>query len=181
MAALPQKQLPQARVCHYATGRLRLKIPEKRRDEAFFNTVNERLSAWDSIERLEVNPQTGSVLVQFSDVGALFAENALKNDLFELDYEALEAASEEVPVLTEQAAQAFAQAEAAVRRWTGGGADLRGAIFLVLLLGGIYQLLRGNIAAPAATLLWYAGATLRLWDAAPKSPEGALKEAVVGG
>jgi len=86
------------------------------------------------------------------------------------------------PAVTEQAAQAFAQADATVRHWTGNAADLRSAIFLALIAGGIYQLLRGNIAAPAATLLWYAGATLRLWDVAPLPNGGAhpASEAMAG-
>lgn len=181
MAALPESNLPQARICHFASGRLRVKIPEKRRDEAFFDMVRERLAAWDSVERVEVNPLTASVLVQFSDLTALFAENALKNDLFEVDFDALEAPGETPPQLTEQAAQAFTHVDAAVRRWTSGGADLRSAIFLVLIIGGAFQLLRGNIAAPAATLLWYAGATLRLWDVVPAPPNsGAAGEAIAG-
>ena len=181
MAALPAPQLPQAHVCHFATGRLRVKIPEKRRDDGFFERVRQQLSHWDGVERVAVNPLTASVLVEFSDLAALFGENALKNDLFEVDYDALQAIGEEPPVLTEQAADVFARADATVRRMTSGGADLRSAIFLLLIAGGIYQLLRGNIAAPAATLLWYAGATLRLWDIAPAAPSrSAPSEAMAG-
>jgi hypothetical protein len=172
MSALAEPQLPQARVCHYASGRLRVKIPERRRDEAFFSKVRQQLSGWDSIERVEVNPLTASVLVEFTSLFELFAENAMKNDLFEVDFDALQANSEPPPALTEQAAEAFGKIDAAFRRWTADGADLRSTIFLGLLAGGIYQLLRGNIAAPAATLLWYAGATLRLWDVAPATSNG---------
>jgi len=69
MDGLPAAQLPQARVCHLAHGRLRLKIPEKRRDEAFFEAVRQQLSR-DGIKRVEVNPLTASVLVQFSGSGS---------------------------------------------------------------------------------------------------------------
>ena len=37
------------------------------------------------------------------------------------------------------------------------------AVFLLLLAGGVYQLLRGRVATPAPTLLWYAGDLLGLW------------------
>jgi Heavy metal associated domain 2 len=167
MAALPESNLPRARVCHFASGRLRVKIPEKRRDEVFFETVRESLAAWDSVERVAVNPLTASVLVEFSNIGALFAENTLKNDLFAVDYDALEAAGETPPALTEQAARAFIQADAAVRRRTSGGADLRSAVFMFLLSAGVIQVLRGNVVAPAATLFWYAGDMLRVWDRVP--------------
>jgi hypothetical protein len=181
MAALPQLALPQARLCHFAHGRLRVKIPEKRRDQAFFERVRQRLAGWDNVDHVEVNPLTASVLVQFRDAGAPFPENALDNELFELDRDALDAAAEPAPALTEQAAELFAETDAAVRRWTDNGADLRSAIFLLLVAGGIYQLLRGNIAAPAATLLWYAGATLRLWDVAPAPPAGSAARPAIAG
>src|SRR5437763_1936252 len=136
MDGLPATQLPQARVCHLAHGRLRLKIPEKRRDEGFFDTVRKQLSGRDGIERVEVNPLTASVLLQFHDPDAAVAGNALKNDLFEVDFDALEGAVGP-PALTEQAAEVFAQADAMVRHWTGNGADLRSAIFLALPAGSI--------------------------------------------
>jgi hypothetical protein len=167
MATLPQPQLPQARVCHFANGRLRVKIPERRHDEAFFDTVRERLSSWASIERVEVNPLTASVLVRFADLTALFAENALKNDLFEVDYDALSAATEPQPPLTERAAQGFARVDAALQRWSGGAADFRSVVFLLLLLGGLRQLSRGNIASPAASLLFKSGDLLGLWYPPP--------------
>ena len=181
MSAVAEAQLPQAHVCHYAGFRLRVKIPEKRRDESFFGKVRERLSGWDSVERVEVNPLTASVLVEFTTLFELFAENATKNDLFEVDFDAFQATTEKPPALTEQAAEALGKADAVLRRWTADGTDLRSTIFLVLLAGGIYQLLRGNIAAPAATLLWYAGATLRLWDVPAPPSNGTAAARAIGG
>jgi Heavy metal associated domain 2 len=162
-------ELPTARVCHFATGRLRIKIPEKRHDDVFFARVAERVSDWDSVERVEVNPLTASVLVFFKDSLALFTENALKNDLFLVDFEELEAAQESsrtltVPALWEQASRAVAGADNAIRRLSADTVDLRGGVFLALLAGGMAQLFRGNITAPAVTLLWYAGEMLRLKD-----------------
>jgi Heavy metal associated domain 2 len=168
MSALAEAQLPQARVCHYASGRLRLKIPERRRDEAFFERARERLSGWDSIERVEVNPLTASVLVEFSSLFELFAENATKNDLFEVDFDALSTLGEEPKPLTDHAAEAFAKADESIRRWSAGAADLRSAVLVFLLGAGLMQVLRGNVAAPAATLFWYAGDMLRLWERVPR-------------
>src|SRR5947209_11616333 len=114
MSALAEAQLPQARVCHYASGRLRVKIPEKRRDEAFFDKLREHLSGWDSIERVEVNPLTASVLVEFSSLLELLAENAMKNDLFEVDFDTLSAIGEEPKPLTDHAAAAVAKADESI-------------------------------------------------------------------
>jgi hypothetical protein len=153
--------LPEARVSHFATGRLRVKIPGKRHDEEFFAEVAERLSDWDSVNEVKVNPLTASVLVFFEDAAALFAENALKNDLFSVAFDELEAAAGAIS-LGEQAAAAIGSVDRAIRRWSAGTADLRGALFAALLAGGMYQLLRGNIAAPAVTLFWYALETVSL-------------------
>lgn len=167
MTAVAEARLPQAWVCHYASGRLRVKISEKRRDEAFFARLRERLSAWDSIKRVEVNPLTASVLVEFTSLFELFAENAMKNNLFEVDLDALSALGEEPKALTEHAAEAFSKADESIRRWTAGAADLRSAVFMFLVGAGLMQALRGNVAAPAATLFWYAGDMLRIWDRVP--------------
>jgi hypothetical protein len=169
--------LPEGRVCHLTTGRLRVKIPEKRRDEGFFKTVEQRLTSWDSIDRVEVNPLTASVLVHFFDLGGLFAENALRNDLFTVNIDQIEAQhAKPRQALTEWAKQRWADADKALRRWSGGNADIRSAVFLALVLGGILQLFRGQIAPPAATLLWDAGEILRIWETALDKPSKSAPE-----
>ena len=93
----------------------------------------------------------------------------MRNDLFALDYDALEAAFE-APALAEWVKQRWKDADLAVRRATSGAADLRSAVLVTLIVAGTYQLFRGNIAAPAATLLWYAGDMLRIWDTPTSEP-----------
>src|ERR1700740_2836706 len=90
--------LPAARISHFTARRLRIKVPEKRRDSAFFDTVAERLATWDSIEGVETNPLTASVLIHFSDPERLFLEAAVKNDLFDIDLDAAFGGSPEPPV-----------------------------------------------------------------------------------
>src|SRR5690348_14124827 len=114
-------ELPTAHVRHFATGRLRVKIPQKRHDAAYFAHVARTVSDWDSVERVEVNPLTASVLVFFKDLVALMAENALKNDLFSVDFDELEAVAEAGFGLAGQvfggrASRATTAADAAVRR-----------------------------------------------------------------
>lgn len=161
-------KLPEARVVHATNRRLRLKIAERRGDEQFFSGVERQLGGWDSVERVETNPLTGSVLVHFSEPAALFADNALKNQLFTVSYDDLAASRDQAASVTEWAARRVGDADHAVLRWTGGAADIRAVVFLMLVGAGAVQLLRGNIMAPAATLLWYAGAMLRLWDVMPE-------------
>jgi hypothetical protein len=158
--------LPAARISHFAARRLRIKVPEKRRNTDFFNTVAERLATWDSVERVETNPLTASVLIHFSDPERLFLEAAAKNDLFEIDLDDAFGNSSE-PVVTGAAVQSFETADQALRRWTQNQIDMRGVVFVLLLAGGLVQLLRRRLDAPAPTLLWYAGDMIGLWSNRP--------------
>jgi hypothetical protein len=158
--------LPAARISHFTARRLRIKIPEKRRNTDFFHTVAERLATWDSVEGVETNPLTASVLIHFSDPGRLFVEAAAKNDLFDIDLDAAFADSSQ-PVVTEVAVQSFQTADHALRRWTQNQIDMRGVLFVLLLAGGVFQLLRRRLDAPAPTLLWYAGDLIGLWSDRP--------------
>jgi hypothetical protein len=157
---------PAARISHFTSRRLRIKVPEKRRDTAFFDTVAERLATWDSVERVETNPLTASVLVHFSDPHRLFLEAVAKNDLFDIDFDAAFRASSE-PAVTQAAGQLFEMADDALRRWTRNQIDMRGVLFVVLLAGGLFQLLRRKLDTPAPTLLWYAGDLIGLWGDRP--------------
>ena len=158
--------LPAASISHFTPRRLRIKVPEKRRDTAFFDTVAERLATWDSVERVETNPLTASVLVHFSDPHRLFLEAVAKNDLFDIDFDAAFRAPSE-PVVTQAAVQSFEMADDALRRWTQNQIDMRGVLFVLLFAGGVFQLLRRRLDAPAPTLLWYAGDLIGLWSNRP--------------
>jgi Heavy metal associated domain 2 len=158
--------LPAARIIHFTTRRLRIKIPEKRRDAEFFDSVANRLAAWNSVERVETNPLTASILVYFSDWESLFREAMAKNDLFDIDFDSVLTASSQ-PVVVRKAVRSFETADHGLRRWTHDQLDMRSAIFLLLLGGGFYQLLRGRLSTPAPTLLWYAGNLLGLWSDRP--------------
>jgi hypothetical protein len=91
------------------------------------------------------------------------------NDLFRIVYPQAAADGSEQPLLT-RLQETAATADGSLRRWTGGSLDLRTAIFATLLIGGLQQLAVGNIAAPAATLLWYAATFLGLPGAPRSSP-----------
>jgi Heavy metal associated domain 2 len=153
---------PAARISHFTPRRLRIKVPEKRRDRGFFDTVAERLATWDSVERVEINPLTASVLIHFSDPESLFLEAAAKNDLFDIDFD-FAIGDSAAPAVTEAAARSFETADHALRRWTQNRIDMRGVVFVLLLAGGVLQLLRRKLDAPAPTLLWYAGDLIGLW------------------
>jgi hypothetical protein len=171
---------PAARISHFTPRRLRIKVPEKRRDRGFFDTVAERLVTWESVERVETNPLTGSVLIHFSDPERLFLEAAVKNDLFDIDFESTFGDSA-APAVTEAAVRSFETADHALRRWTQNKIDMRGVLFVLLLAGGVFQLLRRRLDAPAPTLLWYAGDLIGLWSNRGPGPAMAASPGPVSG
>jgi Heavy metal associated domain 2 len=154
--------LPAARISHFTAGRLRIRVPEKRRDTEFFRRVADRLAAWASVDHVETNPLTASILVLFSEPEPVFLEAVATNDLFEIDL-ASALAEQQEPVVPRAAVRSFEAADTAVRRWTNNQIDMRSTLFLLLFAGGVFQLLRGRLGAPAPTLLWYAGDLLGLW------------------
>jgi len=172
--------LPAARISHFTARRLRIKVPEKRRNIAFFDTVADRLATWDSVERVETNPLTASVLIFFSDPEKLFLEAVAKNDLFDIDFDAAFRNSSK-PVVTDAAVQSFDTADDALRRWTENLIDMRSVFFLLLFAGGVFQLFRRRLDTPAPTLLWYAGDLVGLWSDRPGDTAAAATSAPAPG
>jgi hypothetical protein len=172
--------LPVARISHFTARRLRIKVPEKRRNADFFAAVAERLATWESVERVETNPLTASILIHFSDPERLFLEAAAKNDLFDIDFDAAFGDSA-APAVTEAAVRSFETADHALRRWTQNQIDMRGVLFVLLLAGGVFQLLRRRLDAPAPTLLWYAGDLIGLWSNRGPDPAIAALSGPVSG
>src|SRR4051794_9303371 len=109
---------PVAQVCHVSSRRLRIRVPERRRDAHFFEAAAERISTWTGVKRVEGNPLTASILIHRADTQQLFAE-AAETDLFELD---LKSNSDTV---VDRAARKFEAADGVVRRWTEGQIDIR--------------------------------------------------------
>src|SRR5438067_5273697 len=112
--------LPRGRISHLSAGRLRIRIPEKRRDEAFFGTVAERFSGWDSVDSIEVNPLTASVLIHFSNPDALFAELERHNNLFALAADPAEEGDGRPSILlTDRVTRLWKEGDKALRRFSG--------------------------------------------------------------
>ncbi len=163
--------LPAARISHFTARRLRIKVPEKRRDTDFFDAVAEQLATWESVERVETNPLTASVLIHFSDPETTIPRGGRQKRLvrhrFRRRVRGLGSARH-----PEAAVRSFETADHALRRWTQNQIDMRGVLFVLLLAGGIFQLLRRRLDAPAPTLLWYAGDLIGLWS--DRGPDPAI-------
>jgi len=146
---------PLARLAHALPGRKRIKIDEKRGDEAYFATVKEALADCPGVLAVEANGLTGSVVVHHIADDLPIWHHAAAKGLFHLG----EKNSHAPPAAPLVAAKITANREAPVRnlkRTSRVGANWRPIIFMGLVGIGIAQVIEGKIAVPALTAFWYA-------------------------
>jgi hypothetical protein len=154
--------LPKAFVTHVSHGRVRVKIPAKKKDLDYFSQLKRYLMPLPGIVNVETNSLTGSVLVlhsldlenlddlktvsQYSEMMGLFKLAEPQNDSNSLGH---------------GLAAGFAGLNQSVKGASAGVVDLP-TLGIVGLLGlGIWQISRGEIAVPAITALWYASSIMK--------------------
>ncbi len=148
----------EAGLTHLVAGRLRVKLPARRRDAAFFADLSRRLAQCDGVREVHVNPLTGSVLVLHATTPEAIAAYATEHGLFSLQLD---------PVSSDKTFFARAYALVSDRparptRRAGGVPEeererIRASRLSATLAGlGTLQTVRGQVMAPAITLFWYA-------------------------
>ena len=142
--------LPEAQVSHFLTGRVRLKIPARRRDAAFFADCARRLEQFDGVEQVRGSPLTASLLIVHTTKLDAIAKWAAEQQLFSLADDAHENPAQHSLVADRPRARPMAldAGERAVRRARILSRSLAGL--------GALQTARGQFFAPALTLFWYA-------------------------
>lgn len=147
--------LPEARVVHRSAGRLRIRIPEKRDDTAFFSQVEEKLRQRMETQQIAANAATAGVLI--IDAGP-DAEDKVKRfarseHLFELAGNCPPAAQS----ARRQVYTSFHRCNEKVKTASRDELDLPVLLFVFLVGSGIYELLRyGFRLPPWYTAFWYA-------------------------
>jgi len=143
--------LPQAKLGKKLKNRLRIYIPEKRKSSEYFSKLKASLSQVEGVGRVDTNPLTGSVLIQyFGDISKVI-EYAQMNHLFALERGALE---EEVWI--SRMFREVDNLDMKISASTDGNfnlASIAGVVFIGL--GGV-QVYRGQILPVASALFLYA-------------------------
>ena len=143
--------IPEAIVCHSTTGRYRVKVPSRKGDAAYFSNLKDHFAHLEGVKEVEPNALTGSIVfTQAADLEAIsvFAE---EHSLFRLIK-----SESGTPALSRNVVKSFRDFDKRVKRFTGNELDVPGVAFLTLLGFGIYEISRGNFAAPAwYTAFWY--------------------------
>ena len=150
------EETPQAFLSHAVTGRLRISIPGKRGDRAYFDSLERSLAAAPDVIRISARPMTGNVVLLHTGEPVMIAAFAREQNLFDM--------SESEPPLEPVAARlrgAAAAADSRIRQWAGGGLDLPTVVSLVLVFAALMQVRQGRFLGPASSLLWTAVSALR--------------------
>lgn len=143
---------PDAYLIHQTPGRLRVRIPSRKGDINYFALLGEQLSRLDGIEKVEVNPLTGSALFIHAVDSKVIAERARANNLFYLN-----GTHPSPSNLYQKVSETFSGLNNRVKGFSGGELDMGAMAFLILLVAGIYQIGKGNIIAlPWYAAFWYA-------------------------
>jgi hypothetical protein len=128
-------------------------VPSRKGDAVYFSSVRDALSASQGVDAVEVSPLTGSVLVRHSAPLAEIIDASRLRELFTIR----EDPQAEAATLHDSVSNLFGSIDGRIKGFTGKSVDLAGLAFLALVGAGVYQIARGNFAAPAwYTAFWYA-------------------------
>jgi len=144
---------PDTYITHASKGRIRLRIPSKKRDVSYFDSLQSILSGVPGLDQIKVNPMSGSVLVLYSRlpdevaplVNAVTGQTSPKQT------------NGKPNSVIEMVRGTFQQINNQLKDFTRGEMDIPTLSFIALLAVGIYQITRKNFTAPAwYTAFWYA-------------------------
>lgn len=145
--------VPVAQVSHQIAGRLRVRIPSLKGDAKYLHSIKNEFSGLKGITGVEINPMTGSVLFHLGDISLkTITDHALSRGFFRLDEPVASSVG-----LQQRITVAFNGFNDKMKSFTGGELDVASIAFIALAGAGIYQIRKGNFAAPAwYTAFWYA-------------------------
>ncbi|ABQ89330.1 MULTISPECIES: hypothetical protein [unclassified Roseiflexus] len=150
--------LPAGYIAHRIGDRVRVRIPERKGDAAYFMRVERDLSACERVMYVEANPLTASILLRYHGTNDDLRRDAINLGLFAVE----EPPPPVNPALT-AATERIDQLDRFLQRSSNGSFDLLEVAFVGLIGASIVQVLRGQALGPASTLLAHALAILALY------------------
>lgn len=142
----------QAQVEHQMNGRVRLRIPSRRRDSAYFSRLKDRLSEQEGVESVEANPMTGSLLVRHRNNLDTLLGYAADHDLFVIEKQQ----DKPVTSLADGLAIQAGRLDGAIRRVSGGGLNMRDVALAGVIVAGVVQIAKAHVWPAGFSLFWYA-------------------------
>lgn len=156
-------RLPEAFVTHQMAGRVRIKIPSCKNNQAYFTQLLSILTQLHGVTEVKANPQTASILLLGRFELARLTALAKEQGLFEIKQLPVNTKSKKsVAIRLKNTACAINKG---LSKATDGAVDLPSIFSVSLLTMGAIQILSGNFGMPAwYTAFWYASDLLRKTD-----------------
>jgi len=145
-----------ATIAHRMPGRIRLSIPARRGDDAFFSELADRFSELPDVQRARPNARAGSILLEHTGDAQAILQWAAAAQLLDV--------TPTVPATTDDRPGLLSAQAPTIRLVSGRDIDptfMAGVVFLGM---GLVQLARGRVMVPAATAFWYAISVLPQWQ-----------------
>jgi Heavy metal associated domain 2 len=143
-------EAPSAHISHTTKGRVRFKVPSKKGNARFFTNIKDTLEKDARVAGVVIDPVTGSVLVSHNADTDSIIKLTEANKFFKIERRRPRHVSNNV-------VENFKNIDNKLKSVTDGELDLPTVSFLTLAGVGIYEIARGNFAAPAwYTAFWYA-------------------------
>ncbi len=141
-----------AYIVHQIPGRVRVRIRERRQDQAYFDELRGQLQSLDCIEDVRVNSNTGSIILRHPETSYAEVETGLRQrNLFEI----AAGPEPETPALKPLLA-GISRIDQLIREESAGSTNLRAIVVVAAVALAIRQFRRGELLGPALPLLWNA-------------------------
>ncbi len=141
--------LPRAYIIHQLRTRIRLRIPEMRQDQEFFDEVLASVASISGVSDVRTNPVTASVLVSHPELGFDKLQPAMGAlELFEM----VPGMPPAAPSMS-HTINSISRLDQAISAGSSGSVDLRTLAFTGIVGLSIHQMLRGNFTGPAIPML----------------------------
>lgn len=148
----PRAMTELAYIVHQIAGRVRLRIRNKRQDQAYFDELCSQLQSLDCIEDVRVNCNTGSIILRHPERSYTEVETELRQlQLFEI----AEGGEPETPALR-PLQSGISRIDQLIREESSGIANIRTVVIVAAVLLAIRQFRRGEVLGPALPMLWNA-------------------------
>jgi len=141
--------LPKAYIVHQLRYRVRIRVPEMRLENDFFDQCEQLISELEEVSQVEVSNITGSIMISHPEVSFHTLESRL------MPLEIFELIPEPPPVTParEIISSGVSHIDQFISERSSGGVDLGTIAFTAILGTALHQMLRGNFSGPAIPML----------------------------
>ena len=144
---------PSLFVAHQTATRTRVRLTDhKQRGTEVLLAVAEAVASLPGVEGAEPRPATGSIVIHHPERSGRESSSALR----QLPFDWGEPPKPDLQPALSPLTTSMQEADGWLHANTGGRVDLHTLIVIMMLSLALSQAARGNVMAPATSLLWYA-------------------------